>query len=332
METVRFGSTGLKVAPLAFGTMTLGGTVEKSASRDLLSLAWDRGINFIDTANTYNKGESERIVGKWLKDKGIRDRAIIASKVRYPVGDDPNTAGLAPKVLMTEVEASLRRLGTDYLDIYYLHQPDDDTPLETTWRCLDALVASGKVRYIGLSNFAAWQVVDAIRIAEHNGWVRPTVIQSMYNLITRTLETEFLPMTMAHDLGTCVYNPLAGGLLTGKHSATGKAKKATRLSDNEMYRKRYWHPRQRKAAKMFAETARAFDRTPVEMAVRFLLDRAEVDVVLLGATRSDQLDETLSVADAPPLTNEETAKCDEIWRELYGPVPRYNRTNKEMHP
>ena len=330
MERIRLGGTGLKVSPLAFGTMTLGDPVAEDTSLELLDFVVDQGINFIDTANGYNAGLSEEIIGKWMKARGNRERIVLATKVRYAVGGDPDTAGSTPKVILREVENSLRRLNTDYIDIYYLHQPDDDTPIEITWRALESLVSSGKVRYIGVSNFAAWQVVEAVNLARNRGWTPPTVTQALHNAISRTVETELLPMTRSYDIGTCMYNPLAGGLLTGKYKAGKEAGSDTRFAANEMYRKRYWNDPQRTAADQFSRIAAQRGRTSAELALRYMLDHPNVDVTLFGATRREQVEQNLAAVTSSPLSTEELNLCDEIWAELHGPVPQYNRTNAKM--
>ena len=330
MKRVRLGGTGLKVSPLAFGTMTLGDPVAEQPSLELLDFVVDQGINFIDTANSYSSGLSEQIIGKWMKTRGNREHIVLATKVRYAVGGDPDTAGSAPKVILQEVENSLRRLNTDYIDIYYLHQPDDDTPIEITWRALESLVSSGKIRYIGVSNFAAWQVVEAVNLARNRGWTPPTVTQALHNAISRAAETELLPMTRAYDIGTCMYNPLAGGLLTGKYKAGKEAGSDTRFAANEMYRKRYWNDPQRTAADQFSRIAAQLGRTSAELALRYMLDHPDVDVTLFGATRRDQVEQNLAAVTSSPLSTEELNLCDEIWAELHGPVPQYNRTNAKM--
>ena len=330
MERIRLGGTGLKVSPLAFGTMTLGDPVAEDTSLELLEFVVDQGINFIDTANGYNAGLSEEIIGKWMKARGNRERIVLATKVRYAVGGDPDTAGSTPKVILREVENSLRRLNTDYIDIYYLHQPDDDTPIEITWRALESLVSSGKIRYIGVSNFAAWQVVEAVNLARNRGWTPPTVTQALHNAISRAAETELLPMTRAYDIGTCMYNPLAGGLLTGKYKAGKEAGSDTRFAANEMYRKRYWNDPQRTAADQFSRIAAQRGRTSAELALRYMLDHPNVDVTLFGATRREQVEQNLAAVTSSPLSTEELNLCDEIWAELHGPVPQYNRTNAKM--
>ena len=330
MERIRLGGTGLRVSPLAFGTMTLGDPVAEDTSLELLDFVVDQGINFIDTANGYNAGLSEEIIGKWMKARGNRERIVLATKVRYAVGGDPDTAGSTPKVILREVENSLRRLNTDYIDIYYLHQPDDDTPIEITWRALESLVGSGKIRYIGVSNFAAWQVVEAVNLARNRGWTPPTVTQALHNAISRAVETELLPMTRSYDIGTCMYNPLAGGLLTGKYKAGKEAGSDTRFAANEMYRKRYWNDPQRTAADQFSRIATQRGRTSAELALRYMLDHPNVDVTLFGATRREQVEQNLAAVTSSPLSTEELNLCDEIWAELHGPVPQYNRTNAKM--
>ena len=325
MDRGILGATGLKVSPLALGTMTFGNPVNANTSFDLLDLAVEQGINFLDTANTYNAGLSEEIIGQWLKARGHREQLVIASKVRNPVGDDPDSVGLSPRVILQQLENSLKRLNTDYLDIYFLHQPDDDTPIETTWRCLDAIVASGRVRCLGLSNFAAWQCAQTVQLANHRGWAPPTVTQALYNVISRAVETELLPMVNAYGLGTCMYNPLAGGLLTGKHDVGEEANPRTRLAYNTTYRARYWNDRQRTAAHQICEIAREAGRSPVELALRFMLDHPTVDVTLIGATSIAQLQDNLAAAQAAPLSNDEQQACQSAWEALQGPVPRYNR-------
>jgi aryl-alcohol dehydrogenase-like predicted oxidoreductase len=323
-EQRRFGRTGLKVAPLSFGTMTLGEPVDEKTSYELLDLALERGVNFLDCANMYNAGFTETVLGRWFASRGVRERVILSSKVRYRVGDDELSEGLSPATIERELHRSLERLKTDYLDIYFLHQPDYDTPIDVTWQCLDRLAREGKFRYVGLSNFAAWQIVEADHMARAAGWIRPTVVQTMYNLIARKAEDELLPMSAVYDLGTCNYNPLAGGLLTGKYGTASEAETG-RLSHNETYRKRYFDDRQREAAARIADIAREHGRGAVELALRFCLDNEAISTVLLGATSAAQLNEGLDALDAAPLTDEERARCDAAWRELSGPVPAYNR-------
>lgn len=329
MHYTRLGATGLTISRVGFGTMTVGRPMDERTSFDVLDLAVSRGVTLIDTANVYNAGLSEQIVGRWLRSRGNRERVTLASKVRYQVGDDPATEGLSPKVIVRELERSLKRLGTDHLDIYYLHQPDDDTPIEVTLQCLDALVGAGKIRCIGLSNFAAWQIVYAIETAKRHGWAQPLVVQYMHNLICRGVEQELIPMARAFDLGRCAYNPLAGGLLTGKYRPGMEAPENTRFAANQMYRRRYWDTRQREAAEQLRRLAQSSGRTPIELALRFFLDREDTHNVLVGATGAGQLDQCLAAAGARPLEAAERAACDALWQSLHGPVPRYQRVNSD---
>ncbi len=324
VQRVRFGSSGLKVSPLCFGTMTLGDAADEKTSFELLDLALERGVNFLDCANMYNDGITETILGKWFKARGNRDKIILSSKVYYPVADDPDSHGSSPRTIERELHRSLKRLNTDYLDIYFLHQPDYDTPVEVTWQCLDRLSRQGKFRYIGLSNFAAWQIVDAKHIARTNGWIQPTIVQCMYNLIARYAEHELFPMCRSQDLGVCNYNPLAGGVLTAKYGTAGNATEG-RMASNEMYRKRYWDDRQRQAAVGFSRIAEQHGRSAVELAIRFCLDEPSISTVILGATRASQLAECLDVLDGKLLDKQERELCAAAWQELSGPIPRYNR-------
>ena len=333
MERVRFGSSGLFVSPLSFGTMTLGSPVDAKASDDLLDLAFDAGVTFFDTANMYNGGTSEEILGRWMKARNRRNQVLLSSKVRYPVAGVASTAGLSASVIHREVDASLKRLQTDFLDILFLHQPDDDTPIEVTLRAVDDLTRLGKVRTLGLSNYSAWQSVEAIHHAIRRGWNPPRIMQPMLNLVARGVETELLPMTRAYDMGNCVYNPLAGGLLTEKQLDADEAVDGTRLATNSYYRKRYWHPSLRDAAKKLRRVAEQGGRTLPELALRYLLDHEDATTVLVGATSKAQLESSLSVASKPSLSTDERAACDSIWQDLVGPIPRYCRTNEDakMH-
>ena len=202
----------LTLPTVGFGTMTLGDQVDQQGSMQLLDIAIEHGATLIDTANSYNAGRSERIVGQWIHSRSVRDDIVLATKVRYGVGDDRSTMGLAPEVVIAQVDASLRRLNVDYVDILYLHQPDDDVSLDITWECLHRIVNSGKVRHIGVSNFAAWQIAGASHSAERHSWPPPAVVQPVYNAIARGAAAELWPMTREYGIKTCIYNPPANGL------------------------------------------------------------------------------------------------------------------------
>src|SRR6266498_5706690 len=236
MQTRTLGRTDLTVSRACFGTMTFGSQVNENDAGRILDSCLDAGINFIDTANVYNAGKSEEILGRLLQ--GRRNRVVLASKVRGKMGEAPDEIGLSRAAIFRAIDDSLRRLCTDHLDLYYLHQPDWSVPIEESLEAMDRLVRAGKVRYPASSNYAGWQVVEMLSIAEKNGYTPATVTQPMYNLLARGIEQEYLAMCQRFGVATVVYNPLAGGLLTGKQ--TGQQPLAgTRFDKNEMYLNRY---------------------------------------------------------------------------------------------
>src|SRR5262249_34757182 len=222
------GSAGVQVSELCLGAMMFGGATPEDESVHIIHRAIDDGINFIDTANIYAKGESERIVGKAIRDR--RDRVVLATKVKVAVGEGPNDSGSSRYHILREVDNSLRRLGLDHVDLYYLHQYDWHTPLEASLLTLDDLVGQGKVRYIGCSNFYAYQVCEGLWIADRRGLERFACIQPLYNMVNRDPEVELFPMCQAHGVGVVVYSPLARGVLTGKYRAGEKLPEGSRAA------------------------------------------------------------------------------------------------------
>ncbi|MDH7568554.1 MAG: aldo/keto reductase [Armatimonadota bacterium] len=215
MEYRTLGRCGVKVSRLCLGTMMFGGPTDEGESIRIIHRALDEGINFIDTADMYAAGASEEITGKALR--GRWDRVVLATKVRNPMGEGPNDAGLSRYHILNAVEASLRRLGTDHIDIYYLHAPDYDTPLEESLAAMDDLVHQGKVRYVGCSNFYAWQVCEALWISDRRRLAPLACVQPLYNIVNRDAEVELFPLCQKHGLGVVPYSPLARGVLTGKY-------------------------------------------------------------------------------------------------------------------
>lgn len=325
MNKVVLGNCGIKVSAIGFGTMTLGDRVDAQQSERILDTAFERGIDFFDTANTYNAGRSESILGDWMRKRANREHITLSTKVRNPVGGDPRTIGLSPTVIAQQVDASLRRLGTEYVDILFFHQPDYTTAIDISLRAADRLISSGKVLALGMSNYAAWQITDALHIANQRGWARPSIVQPMYNAIARGIEAELVPMMKHYGLGSCAYNPLAGGLLTGKYAANEEPIGVSRLVNNQQYRERYWHDQQRTAAAALQQLAEAHQRSPVELAMRFALDSGCIDNVLIGATSEQQLNDNIDAVDKACLSDEELQACDRIWEQLKGPMPKYNR-------
>ena len=323
MEMRRLTGTGIQVSRACLGTMTFGGQVEEKEAISLVHQALDRGVNFLDTADMYENGRSEEITGKAIRDR--RNHVILATKVCNPCGsEDPNDRGLSRRHIIQGLEDSLRRLGTDYVDLYYLHKPDNNTPLEETLETMTQLVRSGKVRYVGISNYAAWQICDALWISDRRSGIPPVVSQSVYNLITRGVEEELVPMLRKHGMGLVVYNPLAGGLLSGKHHL-GEPPADCRFGLNKGYQQRYWSQENFQAVERLKKIAQEGGMTLVELALRWCASSQAVDAVILGITKKAHLKENLDAMEAPPLPQEMLDQCQQVWLSLAGTRFRYHR-------
>lgn len=319
---MRLRGTAIDVSRLCLGTMTFGSQIDPGEARSMVDMSIERGIHFFDTANSYNAGKSEEILGAALKDR--RDRVVLASKVFNKMGDGSDDRGLSRSAILKAVEGSLRRLQTDYLDIYYLHAPDYEIPLEETLGAMDQLVRSGKVRCIGASNYASWQLCQMHWIAHAHGWSGIPVSKPMYNLLARGIEQEFLPACAALDVSTIVYNPLAGGLLTGKHQPQQPIP-GTRFENNPQYTTRYWHAATFAAVAELSQIARSADRTLTSVALNWLLHHTTTDCVILGASRLEHLAQNIQVCDEGPLPEAVVEACDQVWKKLRGASPTYNR-------
>lgn len=308
MEYAAFGTTGLQVPRFCLGTATFGGQCDEAASHAILDRADELGIGFIDTADKYplgsgpeSAGVTESIIGRWWR--GRRDRFILASKVHGPTGPRPWDAGLSRRHVVAAVDASLHRLRTDYLDLYQLHRPDPLTPIEETLEALTDLVRAGKVRYVGCSNFLAYQVARALGRSEARGLVAFRSVQPRYNLLFRQHERELLPLCEEEGLAVLAYNALAGGMLTGKYRPGEAAAEGTRFASGgvaAMYRERYWHDEEFAAVARLGEIAAEADLPLPTLAIAWLLSRPPVTSVILGATRPDQLDVAVAAASATP--------------------------------
>ena len=294
MEYKVLGNTGVEVSELCLGTMTFGGPADEKESASMFKLSRDAGINFFDCANVYESGRSEEILGKLMANS--REQLIITSKAYFPTSDDVNDRGGTRKHIMTAVNDSLRRLNTDYIDLYFLHRFDDFTPLEETLRALEDLVRHGKVLYLGASNFAAWQVTKSLGISAKNGWSQFECIQPMYNLVKRQAEVEIFPMALSENIGVISYSPLGGGLLTGKYGIK-KRPKAGRLIENKMYEKRYGDPKVFKIAEKFSHLAKEQDISPISLAVAWVASHPAVTAPIIGGRNSKQLKESLKSVD-----------------------------------
>jgi aryl-alcohol dehydrogenase-like predicted oxidoreductase len=288
----------------------------------MVDLCIDRGINFFDTANAYNKGQSEVMLGNVLK--GRRSGLILASKVGMKTGDPADASPLSRKSILANIDATLRRLQTDYLDLYYLHLPDYEAPIEETLEAINEVVKAGKVRYPATSNFAAWQVEQALWISEKNGYQAPFVSQPMLNLLARGIEQEYVPFCKQFGVSMIVYNPLAGGMLTGKQNRE-RPLPGTRFDANQMYLDRYWHPAYFDAIDQLQAIAQKAGRSVIDLSLNWLLFHTAADCVILGASKIAQLEQNLDVFERAPLDAETVAACDQVWQNLRGVTPKYNR-------
>ena len=286
MEYRTLGKTGVQVSALCFGTMSFGGDADEETSAAMFQRCREVGINFFDCANVYQHGRSEEILGKLMA--GNRDELVITSKVYFPMGQDVNDRGATRKHIMTAVAASLKRLNTDYLDVYFIHRFDEHTPLEETVRVLDDLVGQGKILYPGASNFAAWQVAKALGISAREGLARVEVIQPMYNLVKRQAEVEILPMAKAEQVGVIPYSPLGGGLLTGKYGRERRPDSG-RLVANKIYQTRYGADWVYDVADAFSQFAQEHGYDPAALAVAWVGSHPAVTAPIIGARNLEQL-------------------------------------------
>src|SRR6201996_7021485 len=305
MDHARLGRTGLQVSRLCLGTMTFGLQTDEEKAFAILDRAAEGGIDFLDSSDAYplggdlsTRGVTEEILGRWLR--GKRDRFIVATKCFAPTGPAPFDAGNSRKHILSAVEASLRRLGTDYIDLYQLHGYDRSTPIDETLSALDDLVHQGKVRYTGCSNFLTYQLVRAIGRSETLGLARLDSVQPRYNLLFRQIEREMLPFCAEEGVGVIPYNPIAGGLLTGKHSRTAPPAEGTRFTLGTAaanYQNRYWHEREFDTVDELLQLADKAGTSLVTLAVAWVLANPAITAPIIGASRPDQLDASLAALD-----------------------------------
>jgi len=322
MEFLRLKNTDLNVSRVCFGAMTFGGQTAEADAALILDRCLDAGVNFLDTANVYTKGASETILGRLLE--GRRDKVVLASKVRFPTGEGADQSGLSRAAIFRAIDESLRRLAPDYRDIYYLHAPYYSVPIEETLAALDELVKAGKIRCPASSNYAGWQVTQMLCLAERHAWRPAGITQPMYNLLARGIEQEYLPMCRDLGVSTAVYNPLAGGLLTGKHAPEAPLA-GSRFDNFQLYLDRYWHPAYFDALKDLHQAAQHGGRSLVSLSLNWLLHHTPIDCVIMGASRLEQLEENLKAIQDGPLPQETVAACDAVWSKLRGVTPKYNR-------
>jgi aryl-alcohol dehydrogenase (NADP+) len=307
MKYTRLGRTGLQVSRLCLGTMTFGLQCDERTSVAIMDKAFASGVTFFDTADVYplggtaeTVGRTEAIVGRWLH--GRRDRIILATKCFGRTGPNRWDQGNSRKHILDAVDASLRRLNTDYIDLYQLHGPDPETPIDETLRALEDVVRAGKVRYVGCSNFMAYQVARAIGRSEAMGVVRFDSVQPRYNLLFRESERELLPLCKEEGIGVIPYNPIAGGLLSGKHNREAGPEEGSRFTLGtaaERYQERYWHERMFETVEQLRPIANDAGMTLPEMAVSWVLANPAITAPIIGASRPEQLDDTVRAAETP---------------------------------
>jgi len=307
MNFKRLGNSGLQVSALGLGTNAFGKRADQDTSIQIVHTALDHGINFIDTANIYAGSESERIIGLALESR--RHEAVLATKAGLVKHDGPNGSGSSRHHLMQELEDSLRRLKTDYVDLYQIHTFDPNTPLEETLRTLDDMVSSGKVRYIGASNYTAWQLMKAIGISEARSFAKYISIQCSYSLADRTPENELLSLCLDQGVGIIPYFPLAGGILTGKYNSNSSAPSGSR-ADTDPNFKRFLNHERIELGNKVGQIAEELGASSTALSLAWLMNRPAVSTVIVGATRVEQLEQNLH-STSIQLNEETVSKLDE---------------------
>ncbi len=317
--------TGLRVSRICLGTMTFGDQLSEADAVEAVAYARERGVNFFDTADIYFRGSagtSETILGTAVKP--FRDKIVLATKCGGPMSDDMNDKGLSRRHVISAVEGSLRRLGTDYVDILYYHFPDPAVSVADMLITANDLIRGGKIRYYGVSNFSACQTLELYLKAKEMGLVPPAVTENVYNLLTRGIEDEMLPMLKKHPMGLTVFNPLAGGLLTGKHRKNAPSPDS-RFAREQGYVNRYFHANKLEAVERLNGIAEAAGYGMIEMALKWLLASQSVTSVIMGFSRMEQLRQNLDLVEAENSRPLPEAELDAVWTELTGNCFSYHQ-------
>ncbi|MFN8448707.1 MAG: aldo/keto reductase [Anaerolineae bacterium] len=323
MEYRLLGRTGIRVSPLCMGTMTFGDSADEDESGRMFRACRDAGINFFDCANGYADGRSEEVLGRLIAD--CRDDIVLTTKVGFPVGSKGvNNAGTSRRHIHAQVEASLKRLNTDRIDVYFIHRFDPDTPIETTMRALDDLVHQGKILHPAVSNWASWQIATALGMSKYEGLARIECLQPMYNLVKRQAEVEILPLAQKEEIGVIPYSPLGGGLLTGKYAGGSGA---GRIVENKMYSVRYGEALYHEIAAKFADYARAQGYAPATLAVAWVMSHPAVTAPIIGARNSEQLTASLAALEVE-MTPEWRAEISAL---SYQPPPATDRLEEQKN-
>lgn len=306
MQYRRLGRTGLKVSSLCLGTNMFGGYMDEAAAVRVMDAGREKGINFVDTSDSYSRGASETMVGVGIR--SARSHWIVGTKVFSPMGEGPNDRGASRKHIMDGVEASLRRLGTDYIDLYQIHYWDPETPLEETMRTLDDLVSQGKVRYVGCSNYSGWQLMKALSVSERNGFIRYESVQPAYNLLNRAIEAELLPTCADQGVGVTPYQVLMGGMLTGKYTKGEAPPPGTRFASRPQVMERMYTDRVAGLAGRLGDLSKRYERTQAELLLGWALANPTITSVIVGCSKPEQVAENVCAVDKP-LSAEEAEAC-----------------------
>ncbi|HUL09468.1 MAG TPA: aldo/keto reductase [Candidatus Acidoferrum sp.] len=318
MDYVRLGSTGLKVSRLCLGCMTYGTSkwrpwvLDEEASRPFIKRALEHGINFFDTANMYSLGVSEEVVGRALKDYAKRHEVVIATKVYNKMGEGPNDRGLSRKHIFDAVDASLRRLQVDHVDLYQTHRWDHETPIEETMEALNDVVRAGKARYIGASSMYAWQFAKALQTSERNGWARFVSMQNHYNLVYREEEREMIPLCRDQGVGLIPWSPLARGFLAGNRTRE-KSGSTVRARTDDFAQQLYYQPDDFAVAERVQEVAREHNRKPTQIALAWLLSRPGMTAPIIGASKMEHLDDAVAALQVK-LSADDIERLEEPYR------------------
>jgi aryl-alcohol dehydrogenase-like predicted oxidoreductase len=314
MDYVRLGNTGLQVSRLCLGCMTYGSpewrpwVLDAEQSKPFFQSAIEKGITFFDTANMYSLGKSEEVTGRWLKEFARREEVVVATKVNFPMGPGPNEKGLSRKHIMAQIDASLQRLGMDYVDLYQIHRFDYETPIEETLEALNDVVKAGKARYIGASSMYAWQFAKMLAVSEQNGWVRFVSMQPQYNLVYREEEREMLPLCRADGVGVIPWSPLARGFLAGGRAAPGEGN-TERARTDEFSPRLYFRDADHQVVQAVSGIARERGLTNTQVALAWVLKNPAITAPIIGASKLHHLDEAVSALGVT-LSDEEIARLE----------------------
>jgi aryl-alcohol dehydrogenase-like predicted oxidoreductase len=334
MDYRNLGRAGLKVSEICLGTMTMGNDADQAESSRMVDTALAAGVNFFDTANSYVQGTSETMLGEALK--GKRHEAVVATKVFNPMGHRPNDSGMSRLHIKQQIEGSLKRLRTDYIDVYYIHHVDHATPLEEMLRAFDDLVRDGKVLYTACSNFETWRLMEALWISDTNGWERFACYQPQYSLVVRDIDEELVPAFKLKGLGCVAWSPLAGGYLAGKYTPGSLKVQGTRSAEGWGFNSRFFSPKHPDILQTLFDVAKEIGKTPAQTALRWVMDQPFMTSAIVGARNAEQLTDTLAAGgwhlpkEALEKLNKISAQPTRYPRAFEDPMPERRKSALKM--